>query len=233
MIYGYIRVSSTGQAGEDKTSLSEQQKKIEAAATVMGAAVERVFEDPGVSGGLPISKRPEGALLWAALKSGDTLIAAKLDRLFRNLGDAAQTITALADQGIDLVCLDMGFEPVGKSASGRLLLYVHAMFADYERELIKERTWSGKVAAKAKGQHVAGVAPRGFDLDGKHLVPNSEYAAMQAAWRIYASEGVVKDCLTTAEAMGLRSRSGKPLRLEQMARSLALWDSLPDDLRNL
>lgn len=226
-------MSSAGQAGEDKTSLSEQRKKIEAAALIMGAAVSRVYEDPGVSGGLAISKRPEGSLLWAALKPGDTLIAAKLDRLFRSLADAAQTIIDLAERGIDLVCLDMGFDPVGKSASGRLLLYVHAMFADYERELIKERTWAGKIASKEKGQHVAGTAPRGFDLDGKFLVPNGEYEAMQAAYEAYASGATVNDCLTVAASHGLLSRSGKPLRREQLERSLKLWSGLPESLRNL
>ncbi len=86
--YGYVRVSSAEQAGDDRTSLDTQRRKVAAVGELAGLRVARVFEEPGVSGGTALADRPGGRELLAVLRPGDTVIVAKLDRAGsgKNLG---------------------------------------------------------------------------------------------------------------------------------------------------
>jgi DNA invertase Pin-like site-specific DNA recombinase len=85
--FGYCRVS-TDQQRDSGISLDEQQRKIEARALENGWQLERVYVDAGVSGSTPLGRRPQGARLLAAVKPGDIVCAAKMDRMFRSAFDA-------------------------------------------------------------------------------------------------------------------------------------------------
>src|ERR1700682_128104 len=93
MILGYARVSTSEQASSEATSLQEQERKCRAIAQLRGAQVFDFvhYVDAGVSGSIPLSRRPAGAEILQTLKAGDVLVAAKLDRLFRSAIDALQT----------------------------------------------------------------------------------------------------------------------------------------------
>src|SRR4051812_19219069 len=108
--YGYIRVSTVEQT--DGASLEEQTRKIRGTALLKGVEVARVYEEPGVSGSIPLEQRPTGRELLAALKPGDLLIVSKLDRAFRNAADALTKADSWKRQGIRLIVADMGAEPV-------------------------------------------------------------------------------------------------------------------------
>ena len=88
----YIRVSSDDQA-DSGLGLEAQRQRIADYCRLKGLRLAEVFEDPGVSGGKPLASRPAGSqLLAAAYKSKALVIVAKLDRLFRSVGEAAHVI---------------------------------------------------------------------------------------------------------------------------------------------
>jgi DNA invertase Pin-like site-specific DNA recombinase len=99
--YGYCRVS-TDQQRDSGISIEEQQRKIEARAAVMRWHLAGVFVDAGVSGSIPLAKRPEGAKLLGALRPGDIVVAAKMDRCFRSAFDALETIQGFKSRKIAL-----------------------------------------------------------------------------------------------------------------------------------
>lgn len=105
---------------------------------MQGLTVDAVFVENGISGSVPVAERPEGSKLWARLQRGDTVIAGKLDRLFRSALDALQTVEALRDRGVSLVLLDLGGDISGNGLS-KLFLTIAAAFAEAERDRIRER----------------------------------------------------------------------------------------------
>lgn len=160
--YGYVRVSSAEQAGDDRTSLDTQRRKVAAVAELAGLTVARVFEEPGVSGGTALAERPGGRELLAALRPGDTVIVGKLDRAFRNAADALATAEAWKRRGVDLIVADMGTEPVTQNGVSRMFFGMLALVAEFERERIKERSAEGRKAKREAGGHIGGSAPFGF-----------------------------------------------------------------------
>ena len=85
MLLGYTRVSTLDQAADNRTSLDEQERVIRGIAMVRGVDKMDVtiYSDPGISGAVPLRFRPEGKKLLAEMKAGDTVVASKLDRMFR------------------------------------------------------------------------------------------------------------------------------------------------------
>jgi DNA invertase Pin-like site-specific DNA recombinase len=158
-IFGYIRVSSVEQA--NGTSLDSQEARVRLA----GATT--IYEDAGVSGATPLAQRPAGGLLIASCKQGDTIVAAKLDRLFRSSRDALNTVEDLKAQGIHVVLADMGNDPVTGNGTAKLFFTMLAAFADFERTRIAERTAEGIANKKANGGALGGLAPFGYQKIGK------------------------------------------------------------------
>src|SRR3954470_17743799 len=79
--WGYARVS-TDQQADSGISLDEQKRKIEARCAENGWQLEHVYVDAGISGSMPLGRRPQGAKLLAAVRPGDIVIAARMDRCF-------------------------------------------------------------------------------------------------------------------------------------------------------
>lgn len=136
MIYGYIRVSSKGQA--DNTSLEAQREAVER------EGAEVIYED--VASGKDFN-RGGYKKLEDSLKMGDTLIITKLDRFSRNTQDARNKIEELLNKGIKVNILNMGLidfnTPIGK-----LTFTILSAFAEYEKDCINERCREGKARAK-------------------------------------------------------------------------------------
>jgi putative DNA-invertase from lambdoid prophage Rac len=162
--YAYTRVSTTEQV--DGTSLEEQERKARGVAMIRGEEIAEVFSDAGVSGSVPLEDRPAGKRLLATLKKGDTLIVAKLDRIFRNATDALVRSDAFKDKGIKLILVDMGNDPVTENGTGRIFFGMLALVAEFERHRILERTDNGRQAKRAKGGHIGGTAPFGYQVVG-------------------------------------------------------------------
>lgn len=105
------------------------------------------------------SERPELASCLKALRPGDTLIVWRLDRLGRSLPDLVKIVEALHAQGVAFESLSEKIET--SSATGKLMFHVFAALAEFERNLIRERTLAGLMAARARGK--LGGAPRKLD----------------------------------------------------------------------
>ena len=142
---GYVRVSTNDQHPE------AQSLRLMAA----GCEPEHIYTDSGVSGKL--ASRPQWDACLKALRHGDTLVTVKLDRIGRSLKNLIEVTRALQERGIDLVVLDQNLDT--STATGKLIFHVLGAIAEFERDLIRERTMDGLAAARARGR-VGGAQPK-------------------------------------------------------------------------
>ena len=138
MIYGYARVSTTGQS-KDGNSLEDQARALRQYGCqdiITEAFTGKTME------------RPQFQHLLKKLLPGDTLVVTKLDRFARTAIDGVTAVRDLFDRGIRVHILNMGL--VENTLTGNLILTVMLAFAEYERGMIVERTQTGKVVARQK-----------------------------------------------------------------------------------
>jgi putative DNA-invertase from lambdoid prophage Rac len=140
--FAYCRVSTLDQ------STDNQLLEIEAAGFTVKP--ERVIAET-ISGGVAATQRPGFARLLDRLEAGDVLICTKLDRLGRNVIDVRQTVDALAERGVRVHCLALGGADLTSSA-GKMTMGVLAAVAEFERDLLRERTTAGIERARAEGK---------------------------------------------------------------------------------
>lgn len=163
-VYGYVRVSTDEQI--DGTSLEEQARVIRGVALMKGIELARIFEEPGVSGSIPLDERPAGGELVSLLKAGDVVIFAKLDRAFRSAADALTRADSWKRQGVKLVIADMGADPVTDNGASKMFFGMLALMAEFERDRLRERLADGRRGKRAKGGHIGGRAPFGYRVEG-------------------------------------------------------------------
>jgi DNA invertase Pin-like site-specific DNA recombinase len=216
MILGYCRVSSADQAKDDRSSLQVQTDIIEGFARTRGIDKYgvQIFTDAGVSGAVKLACRPAGADLLAAMAPGDTVIASKLDRMFRSASDALNMFEVFREKGVHLVLFDMGTESVLESAIAKLIVTILAAVAEMERVRIKERTADGRRAKKAKGGPVGNV-PFGYRKVGTghesmlELHPEEQVAGtLMRQW--YQGRMSLPAISQELAAQGMLSRAGTP-----------------------
>jgi putative DNA-invertase from lambdoid prophage Rac len=176
--------------------LDEQRVKIEARCVENGWQLEHIYVDAGISGSVPLSKRPEGSRLLAILRPGDVIVAAKMDRCFRSAFDALTTIEGFKKRKISLWLLDLGGDVSGNGIS-ELIMTVLAAVAQFERTLISERIKDAKRTLRRGNRHQGGKRPFGWVYGpvtgtgrARDLVPHegeqaalAEIAAMREAGR--------------------------------------------------
>jgi DNA invertase Pin-like site-specific DNA recombinase len=138
MKYGYCRVSTAGQLSYG-ASMEVQE------GAVKEAGAEVVYKD--VYTGTK-TDRPKFNELLSVLSEGDTLIITKLDRFARSTSEAIETVNKLFKQGVKVHVLNMGL--VEDTPTGRLIFNILSSFAEFERDMIVERTQEGKAIAKQK-----------------------------------------------------------------------------------
>jgi len=159
---GYIRVSSEEQA-DSGLGLEAQRQRIEAFCTMKELVLTEVFEDAGVSGGKALSTREGGAALLRAVRRGrEVVVAAKLDRLFRSVADAATTIADFDRKGIGLVAISEGFDMT--NPYGRAMAQMASVFAELERAMIRERTRNALGVKRCRGERISRHVPFGWDF---------------------------------------------------------------------
>lgn len=140
--FAYCRVSTAEQTTDN------QVREIEAA----GFAIEpkRVVVET-ISGSTSAMERPGFAKLADRMESGDLLVVTKLDRLGRNAMDVRATVERLATEGVRVHCLALGGVDL-TSPAGRMTMSVISAVAEFERDLLVERTQAGLGRAKAQGK---------------------------------------------------------------------------------
>jgi DNA invertase Pin-like site-specific DNA recombinase len=131
---GYVRVSTVAQ------TLDQQN------AALAAAGVTKTFSDT-MSGAK--DDRPGLAALMDYVREGDTVVVWKLDRLGRNTLNILETVKALTDRGVTLISTTDGID--SSTAAGRMMIGVLGSLAEYERELVKERTALKRAMSQANG----------------------------------------------------------------------------------
>ena len=189
MTIGYARVSTQDQ------NLSLQLDALKA------QGCNRVFQEKA-SGAK--TDRPELAKLLEHVREGDTVVVWKLDRLGRSLTHLVQLVTELENRNVGLISLN---DPVDTTtAQGRLVFRIFASLAEFERELIRERTNAGLQSARRRGQRLG--RPEGLSkaAQDKALIAESLYKAGK-----HSVEGIARHIGISKSTLYryLRSRSIK------------------------
>ena len=143
-VFAYARVSTVEQ-------LTENQRE-QIARAGYNIAPKRFIEEQ-ISGSVPAAQRPGFQRLLERMDEGDTLVVTKLDRIGRDSIDVQQTVERFQNEGIRLVVLQLGNLDLTSSA-GALMVKMLAAVADFERDLIIERTQAGQARARAAGTHM-------------------------------------------------------------------------------
>lgn len=144
MIYGYVRVSTYKQSLGN--SLDEQKEILK------NLGAEKIIEEIYTG---TTNKRPQLDLLLQEIKNGDTLIVTKLDRIARSMLDGKSLIENLVNKGVKVIINNLG-GALDDSPTGKLLLNVLFAFAEFERDIIVERTQAGKSIARTKNGYKEG-----------------------------------------------------------------------------
>ena len=152
MIYGYARVSTAGQATSGN-SLADQQEQL----TKAGCQEIIVEQYTGST-----THRPAFSQLLDKLQPDDTLVVTKLDRIARNAGEGINLINDLMKKCIKVHILNIGL--LDNTPTGKLIANIMLAFAQFERDMIIERTQAGKAIAKQKADFV----------DGRPRIPASQ-----------------------------------------------------------
>lgn len=139
MVYGYARVSTKGQA-RDGNSLEGQKVEL----LKQNVPEENIYAD--VFTGTKL-ERPNFDVLIEKLEKGDTLVVTKLDRLSRSVSQASALITDLLDKGVTVNVVNLGV--LSNDSVNTLMRNVLLSFAQFERDMIVQRTQEGKAIAKA------------------------------------------------------------------------------------
>jgi len=135
---GYARCST------DKQDLAAQKAALEK----LGVPSGRIYTDHGLTG--TNRARPGLDQALAAVRSGDTLVVPKLDRLARSVPDARAIADTLAERGVKLALGTTVYDPA--DPMGKMFFNILATFAEFEADLIRLRTREGMVIARAKGK---------------------------------------------------------------------------------
>lgn len=138
MIYGYARVSTQGQAKEGN-GLEVQEDALKA------AGAEQIYKD--VFTGTK-ANRPEFDKLRSIVTDGDTIIVMKLDRIARSVRQGIEFVDEMNAKGVRINILNMGV--LDNTPNGKLMRNIMFSFAEFERDMIVQRTLEGKAIARTK-----------------------------------------------------------------------------------
>ncbi len=189
---GYIRVSTTRQA-EEGVSMDAQTARISAWCDANGYGLAETFTDAGISGKRADNRPGLRQALDAACERKAALVVYSLSRLARSTRDAIEIAERLDKAGADLVSLTEKLDST--SAAGKMLFRMLAVLAEFERDLVSERTTAALAHKRRNGERTGGI-PYGWELadDATTLVAiEAEQAvladirAMRTAGRSYRS----------------------------------------------
>ena len=143
-VFAYCRVSLAGMHTENQVQeIAQAGFQITASRTITET----------ISGSVAANERAGFRKLIDKLETGDVLVVTKLDRLGRNAMDVRATVEALAGMGVRVHCLALGGVDL-TSPAGKMTMGVIAAVAEFERDLLIERTLSGQARARAEGTHM-------------------------------------------------------------------------------
>lgn len=176
MKVGYARVSTKDQEAHLQTD------------ALAVAGCERIFDEKA-SGAQ--RDRPELQSAISYLRRGDVLVVWRLDRLARSLRQLIETIEELDDRGIGFVSLTEGVDTT--NPGGKLVFHIFGALAEFEREMIRERTVAGLQAAKSRGRKLgrpAAMTPEQITM-ARSLKAAGDHSAAQIAKQLNISRATL------------------------------------------
>jgi site-specific DNA recombinase len=220
----YTRKSTDENLDSDFNSLDAQRESAEAyVASMRGegwTALPDRYDDGNFSGGT--MDRPALRRLLADVAAGhvNCIVVYKIDRLSRSLLDFAKIIDLLERHGVALVAVTQRLD--SSTSIGRLTLNMLLSFAQFERELVSERTRDKIRAAKRRGKWCGGTPLYGYDIVEKRLVVNeTEARRAREAFRIYLDTGSL---IATAQEMNQRGWTTKETMSKTGPRGAKPWN---------
>jgi len=214
-VIGYIRVSTQEQATEG-VSLEAQRRRIEQWAELNEGEVEHIYEDAGISG-KTISARPGLIQALEAATRGKALVVYSFSRLARSTRDMLAIGDRLTVQKADLVSISERFDTT--TAAGKLMFRMLAVLAEFERDIISERTKGALAARKAQGVKLGSPKPR----NGAVVAARARTAAARerdAPLLVLAGAGRLEDRAARLNAAGYRTAGGRPFTKGTVSRML-------------
>lgn len=202
---GYVRVSTEEQA-QVGISLKAQDARIRAWAMANEADLLGVHADEGISG-YKINNRPGlQAAVDEACREKAALVVHSLSRLCRNTREALELSDRLARCGADLVSLSEKIDT--SSAAGKMVFRLLSVLAEFERDLIAERTRSAMAYARSQGRCVGNV-PYGYDEIEGHLVENEAEQEALRLMRSFRDRGFsLRKIGQALEDRGIKTKAG-------------------------
>jgi len=203
----YTRVSTTKQA-EEGVSLEAQEARLRTWAAGQGLEVAGVHVDAGLSGGRADNRPGLQAALADVCKRRGVLVVYSLSRVARSTRDALAIAERLEKAGADLVSLSESIDTT--SAAGKMVFRMLAVLAEFERDLVSERTLSAMDHLRRQGRKVSGNVPFGFDeAEGGRLVPNEREQVVLSRIRSLRDAGASLRAIAAALAeAGTPTKSG-------------------------
>ena len=196
----YVRVSTEEQ--RERQSIAAQREFGERYTQLHDLIVHRIYADNGVSGTVPLEKRPEASqmLLDARQRKFDQLLVFRLDRLGRDTRLILNAVDELEKCGVRVRSMTEEFDT--GTATGRLMLTMLSGFASHEREVIRERSIAGTNRVAEGGAWLGGIVPYGYrktgEKRGAHLVvsedpiPGMELSEAEVIREIYRKSAAEK-----------------------------------------
>lgn len=162
-LFGYVRVSTKGQV-KAPGGVKAQEEQIRKWCELQGHKLLKIHGDPGISS---IDKRPGFERMMRELeeKKAEGVVVTKLDRFGRSVQDLVLHISRLESQGQHFISIGDSIDT--STANGRLMFHILAAFAEFEREIIRERMKAGRVRAEKMGKLTH--RPRKLLTDPKQL----------------------------------------------------------------
>jgi DNA invertase Pin-like site-specific DNA recombinase len=180
IVYAYGRASTGRQTITEDAQRSVCEEYIKRALVPEGYTYGGWLYDSATSGTKPMFERDEGRKVWALVQPGDKIVWAKLDRAFRSVIDAAQTMQLLNRKEVSFNSLDLGLDT--GSPIGRCVFTILTAFAELEVEFIRQRTRDSLRAKRRAGKPHGRHAPIGWKKCGKgkdsYYLPDPEERAM-------------------------------------------------------
>jgi DNA invertase Pin-like site-specific DNA recombinase len=194
ILIGYARCST------DEQDLTAQRGIL----AELGVATDRIYLDHGLTGTRRARPGPDQAL--AAVRTGDTLVVPKLDRLARSVPDAREIGDSLAARGVRLSLGGAIYDPT--DPLGKMFFNILATFAEFEVDLLRMRTREGMAVARARGK-LRGKPPKLTTRQQTHLVQlhtAGEHSIADLAEMLSVSRATVYRTLARAAAAAGTSR---------------------------
>ena len=204
---GYIRVSTEEQA-RDGVSLDNQRKRIEAFCVAKDWTLERIYADEGVSGG---SLKREGIQeLISDCKKGKfgVIVIYKLDRLTRSVKDLGYLIDLFDKSDVAFSSVSDNFDTT--TANGKLVLNILGSVAQWERDIISERTRDALAHKRSEGKVYTRILPLGFDRaeDGSLIENPAEMKAVKLINRLRKAGKSLQAIADRLNSSGVQTKTG-------------------------